>query len=89
MASVSEVAARRTHPVYRLEVEVRVPSSGTYVVISVKGEGNSGVPVLVAFEMCKTPVCEDVLCEIETAVVSHLEHVLARMVGLQPLLGVE
>jgi len=87
MSALDDIALKRTHAVYTLTIEVRRPHSGAYGVLTAVGRGVAGEEVLVAMEMANTPLSLDVLAEFQCAVMSHLEETVARMIHVQPLLG--
>lgn len=82
--SIPEIALRRTHPVWTLQIEVRAPHAGGYVVLSATSRGAAGVDNLVSLEMASTPMHPDVMCEYESAILAALENAVAGIAGLQP-----
>jgi len=78
---------KNTSTVYTLTVEIRRPHSGAYVCLTAKGRGASGEEHLAALQLCGTPVSQDVMAEFESDLMTTLEDTVARMVGLQELLG--
>jgi len=88
MTAISDLL-KGTTAVYTLTVEVRRPHSGAYVSLVATGRGASGEASLKAFQLTSTPISQDILAEFESDLMCTLEDTLARMVGVQELLGIE
>jgi len=86
MGTTPEVL-KGTSTVWALTIEVRRPHSGAYVVLTAKAVGKADVEHLVALQLCGTPVSQDVMAEFESDILCSLEDSVARLVGLQELLG--
>jgi hypothetical protein len=71
---------------FRLTVSIKRPHSGAYAVLEATGHGKSGAQYLIALEMTRTPISEDVLSQFETAIFCTLESRVEELAGIQPLL---